>query len=106
MGNDVDSVALPVIQFSEVLNDKDLMQIAKTQSTEKQNAVAQRPIVSGQISNALVDTGKEEVVAILVGNDVAAISDQTFEKVLDDFSKSDVVKTNMVHRQKLPVAVS
>ena len=106
MASDVDSVALPVIQFSAVLSDKDLLQIVKTQSTEKQTAVAQRPIISEQVSDALVDTGKEEVVATLVGNDGAVISDTTFEKVLDDFSQSDTVKTNMVHRQKLPVAVS
>ena len=106
MANDVDSVALPVIRFSEVLSDVDLLEIVKTQSTEKQNAVARRPVVSEQVADALVDTGKEEVVATLVGNDGAAISDTTFEKVLDDFGKSEAVKTNMVHRQKLPIAVT
>lgn len=106
MANDVDKVALPVIRFSEVLSDDDLLNIVRTQGTEKQTAVAQRPIVSEQVVDALVETGKEEVVATLVGNDGAAISDSTFEKVLDDFSESDAVKTNMVQRQKLPVAVS
>jgi uncharacterized protein (DUF2336 family) len=106
MAKDVDSVALPVIQFSEVLKDTDLLEIVKTQNTEKQNAVAARPVVSETISDALVETGKEEVVATLVANDGAVISDTTFEKVLDDFSQSDAVKTKMVHRQKLPVAVS
>lgn len=106
MANDVDSVALPVIQFSEVLSDEDLVEIVKTQGTAKQTAVAQRPIVSEQVADALVDTGKEDVVATLVGNDGAKISDSTFEKVLDDFGESDTVKTNMVHRQKLPIAVS
>lgn len=106
MANDVDSVALPVIQFSEVLSDEDLVQIVQTQGTAKQTAVAQRPVVSEQVADALVDTGKEEVVATLVSNDGAAISDSTFEKVLDDFKESDAVKTNMVQRKKLPVAVS
>jgi uncharacterized protein (DUF2336 family) len=106
MAKDVDSVALPVIQFSDVLSDDDLLEIVNTQGTEKQTAVAQRPSVSEQVADALVDTGKEDVVATLVGNDGATISDTTFEKVLDDFGESEVVKTNMVHRQKLPVAVS
>jgi len=106
MANDVDIVALPVIQFSQVLSDDDLLEIVRTQGTAKQNAVAQRPVVSEQVADALVETGKEEVVATLVGNDGAAISDKTFVKVLDEFSGSDAVKTNMVQRQKLPVAVT
>lgn len=106
MAMDVDSVALPVIRFSDVLCDEDLLEIVRTQGTEKLTAVAQRPTVSEQVVDALVETGKEEVVATLVGNDGAVISDTTFEKVLDDFSGSDAVKTNMVHRQKLPIAVS
>jgi uncharacterized protein (DUF2336 family) len=106
MANDVDKVALPVILYSEVLSDEDLLDIVRTQGTEKQTAVAQRPVVSEQVADALVETGKEEVVATLVGNDGAAISDSTFEKVLDGFSQSDAVKTNMVQRQKLPIEVS
>jgi len=106
MANDVDSVALPVIKFSEVLGDDDLLEIVRTQGTEKQNAVAQRPTVSEQVADALVETGKEEVVATLVGNDGAVISDTTFDKVLDDFGESEAVKTNMVHRRTLPISVS
>lgn len=106
MAQDVDSVALPVIQFSEVLSDEDLLEIVRNEGTAKQNAVAQRATVSEQVADALVDTGKEEVVATLVGNDGAAISEKTFGKVLKDFSDSDQVKSNMVHRRELPVAVA
>jgi uncharacterized protein (DUF2336 family) len=106
MANDVDSVALPVIRFSEVLDDDDLIEIVRTQGTAKQNAVAQRATVSEQVADALVETGKEEVVATLVGNNGAQISEQTFEKVLDDFGDSEPVKNRMVDRQKLPVAVA
>ncbi|MBT5050086.1 MAG: DUF2336 domain-containing protein [Rhodospirillaceae bacterium] len=106
MASDVNSVALPIIQFSDVLSDDDLLDIVRTQGTEKQNAVAQRATVSEEVADALVETGKEEVVATLVGNDGASISDKTFDKVLNDFSKSDLVKTNMVGRSQLPVAVS
>lgn len=106
MASDVDSVALPVIQFSDVLCDDDLLDIVRTQGTEKQTAVAQRATVSEEVADALVETGKEEVVATLVGNDGAAISDQTFDKVLSGFSESDLVKTNMVGRGQLPVAVA
>lgn len=106
MASDVESVALPVIQFSDVLSDDDLLDIVRTQGTEKQTAVAQRATVSEEVSDALVETGKEDVVATLVGNDGAAISDKTFDKVLVGFKESDLVKTSMVGRSQLPVAVA
>lgn len=106
MASDVNSVALPVIQFSDVLGDDDLLDIVRTQGTEKQTAVAQRSTVSEEVADALVETGKETVVATLVGNDGAAISDKTFDKVLVDFKESDLVKTSMVSRDQLPVAVA
>src|SRR5690606_22052428 len=79
MARDVDTVALPVIRFSEVLEDDDLLEIVRTQDTARQAAVAQRATVSERVSDALVETGKEDVVATLVGNDGAALSDATFE---------------------------
>lgn len=106
MASDVDSVALPIIQFSDVLSDDDLLDIVRTQGTEKQTAVAQRATVSEEVSDALVETGKEDVVATLVGNEGAAISDKTFDKVLVDFKESDLVKTSMVGRSQLPIAVA
>ena len=46
MAQDVTSVALPVLQFSEVLTDEDLVAIIRSQDTEKQVAIASRASVS------------------------------------------------------------
>lgn len=106
MAKDINSVALPVIQFSEVLNDDDLIEIARSEGVEKQAAVAQRETVSEQVSEALVDVGKEEVVATLVENDGANISKQSFEKVLDGFGANERISKGIVHRRSLPITVS
>jgi uncharacterized protein (DUF2336 family) len=106
LARDVDAVALPVIRFSDVLDDDDLLEIVRTQGTAKQTAVAQRATVSERVADALVETGKEAIVATLVGNDGAAISDATFEKVMDGFAGSERVKSRMVTRRQLPVAVA
>ena len=42
LANDVDSVALPVLQYCEVLSDQDLIEIIQAGSPEKQSAVAGR----------------------------------------------------------------
>jgi uncharacterized protein (DUF2336 family) len=106
MARDINSVALPVIEFSDVLGDDDLIEIARSEGVEKQTAVAKRETVSEQVSDALVDTGREEVVATLVENTGADISEKSFEKVLDGFGENERISKGIVHRPSLPITVS
>jgi uncharacterized protein (DUF2336 family) len=71
LARDVDSVALPVLEFSEALTDEDLIEIVHNSDASKQMAIARRPAVSTDVSDALVDTGDEQVVVTLVENDSA-----------------------------------
>jgi uncharacterized protein (DUF2336 family) len=106
LASDVESVALPVIQFSGVLSDDDLELIIQTQGAQKQIAIAQRETVSERISEALVETGNEDVVETLVGNEGAAISNATFSRVLTEFHGSERINNRLVHREALPVEIA
>lgn len=106
LARDVEEVALPVIEFSSVLSNDDLIEIVRTKGSDHQKAVANRPEVSAEVADVLVDTHDEDVVATLMGNDGAEIRDETFDKVLTEYKDSDKVKTPMVHRSNLPLAVS
>lgn len=106
LAKDVDEVALPVVEFSSVLTDQDLIEIVRTKGASVQKAVAGRQGVSEDVADALADTGNEEVVATLVGNETAKINDKTYNKVLDKFADSDLVKTPLAHRGELPIAVA
>lgn len=106
LAQDVDEVAMPVIEFSSVLTDKDLIDIVRTRGSDVQKVVAGRKSVSEDVADALADTGDEEVVAALVGNEGAQIKEATFGKVLDKFGNSDVVKAPMAHRGELPIGVA
>ncbi|CAA7625957.1 conserved hypothetical protein [Magnetospirillum sp. LM-5] len=106
LARDVESVALPMLQFSEVLNDEDLIEIVKSQSHDKQVAVANRAHVSAQLSEALVDTRDEAVVATLVSNEGAEISERTLTKVAEEFGASDSVGRTLIGRKSLPVTVA
>ena len=103
---DVESVAVPMLQFSEVLTDEDLIEIARTQDTAKQNAIANRATVSEGVADVLVDSGSEAVVATLVGNNGARISEPTLQKVVENFGDSETVQRPLVHREALPVTVA
>jgi len=50
LAKDVGQVALPVLQFSEVLTGDDLIEIIASQSPEKQVAIAKRETVSVSVS--------------------------------------------------------
>lgn len=103
---DVNEVALPMIEFSSVLEEGDLLDIIGAEDETRQIAVARRAVVSETISDALAEAGSETVVSTLVANEGAVIREATFERVLDRFPGSDAVKTPLVQRGELPLAVA
>lgn len=106
LARDVESVSLPILQFSEVLTDEDLIEIVKSQSQDKQVAVAKRAHVSAGLADVLVESHNETVVATLVGNEGAEITETTLQRVVDEFGASDVVGAPLVARRSLPVTVA
>lgn len=106
LANDVDQVAVPMIESSSILTDEDLVAIIASQGPAKQVAVAGRPDVSEAVSEALVDSGNEAAVSRLVSNEGARIAEGTFQKVVDGFGESARVQAAMVNRRSLPVTVA
>ena len=106
MAYDVDTVSLPVLQFSEVLSDEDLIEIIANQSEPKQTAIAKRQDVSVAVTTALIDTENDKVVTTLVGNDTAEISEQSFQKVVDTLGDNESIQQALVNRPKLPVTIA
>ncbi len=106
LASDVEAVALPILINSPVLTDADLMALVKTSSSQKQEAIAGRAGVSEQVADVLVTAGSEAAVATLMGNAGAHISAASLGTAIDRFADSDPVKTNMVHRADLPVAIA
>lgn len=106
LANDVESVSLPILRHSLVLTDADLIEILRTQSTEKQVAVAKRDTVSETLADALVETHNEDVVSALVENEGAEVSETAMQTVLDEFGDSERVNQPLAHRARLPVAVA
>ena len=106
LAKDVESVAMPMVECSSVLNDEDLVEIVKTRSGAVQQAVAGRETVSARVADALVDSDNEAVVAALVSNSGATLTEGTYDRVLDNFGDTDTIKNPMALRSDLPVGVS
>lgn len=105
LARDVDSVALPMLQWSEVLTDEDLIAIVRSSGVAKQIAVAGRPSVSGRVSQALVETDDARVVSTLVANQRAEIPEPTIEQVVERFGHHDDVQLGLAARSALPITV-
>ena len=106
LASDVADVAIPVVENSVVLSDKDLLEIVGSKGADIQRAVASRKTVSEKVSDALADTGNEDVVATLVSNKGAQISDQTLEKVADEFAENEKINAPLAMREHLPLKVA
>ncbi len=106
LARDVDSVSLPVLNFSDVLTDVDLAEIIHTQGENQHLAISGRKTVSESISETLIDTASEDVIANLISNEGAKISDQSFEKVVDTIGDKEQIQTAMINRSALPITVA
>lgn len=106
LAHDEVSVAQPLLEGSPVLTDQDLIAILADGNGAKQIAIARRPEVSEQVSAAIVDTGNAAAVVTLVENDGAEMTERLYDRALKRYSKFETVKSAMVHRAQLPVAIA
>ena len=106
MANDVTEVSLPVLEFSDLLTDDDLLEIIKTKPSQEKTAIARRNVVSAPLSDALVERGDEMVVNTLVRNDGAHVTEGTYAKVLAGYGNVVSINEGLVHRRSLPIAVA
>ena len=103
---DVDSVALPLINFSPVFTDEDLIEIVRGGSAVRQVAVAGRPRVGRDVADAVAEVGCEQAVRTLASNDNADVSEPTLGRCIDRFATSGEVVAAIAYRQVLPLSVT
>ncbi|MBI3505329.1 MAG: DUF2336 domain-containing protein [Proteobacteria bacterium] len=78
------AVASPVLQFSPLLTDADLLEIIRGKHPEGAlSAVAQRSHVTETISDAIVAVDDIEAVTTLLGNSSAQIREETLDLIVD-----------------------
>lgn len=106
LARDVETVALPILQFSKALSDDDLVAIVSSQNVAKQVAIARREEVSSTLSDALAGSHNEDVIVNLVANEGAALSEESLQKIVDEFGARPQVQGSLVGRAKLPVTVA
>lgn len=103
---DVDSIALPIIEFCPAFSDEDLIEIVRAGAAIRQIAVAGRPRVSRDVAEVLAAEGVEPAVRTLAANDNADLSERALSSAVDRFGASPEVTAAIAYRQVLPPAIS
>ncbi|UYO00793.1 MAG: DUF2336 domain-containing protein [Devosia sp.] len=83
LANDDIEIARPLLEFSTVLSDDDLIDIVSKQSEDHRVAIAGRGSVNERVGEAIVEHGEPSSVTRLVRNQAAELHGATLEKLVE-----------------------
>ena len=95
-------VARPLIINSPLLTDDDVLRLIAVSDIGHQEAVAARPHIGEDVTDALVETGHESVLMALVRNVTAQISGSTYETLVQKSRALTGLQEPLAHRTDLP----
>lgn len=107
LAEDVEAiVAVPVLEYSPLLNDQDLLQIiAGGVGRDVLSAISRRQGVIESVVEAVVDIRNVESLRVLLGNQSSRINVDTLEKIAIVASGATELHQPMVDRDSLPVRI-
>jgi len=105
LARDVESiVAVPIIEYSPLLSDADLMEIiAEGKVHGVLEAVARRRPLSAQVSDAVVSSLDIPAVSALLANPNAAVRERTLDAIIDQAERISVWQNALAVRTDLSV---
>jgi uncharacterized protein (DUF2336 family) len=106
LARDVENIALPMIGFSPVFTDGDLADIVRLGGPVRQLAIARRPMLSQQVTDAIAEHGGDRSVIAACANDNADFSEGALQKVVARFEAAERVLAAVAYRNVLPLSVS
>ncbi|NVK18652.1 MAG: DUF2336 domain-containing protein [Methylocystaceae bacterium] len=102
LAQDIDEIAIPMLELSPVLNDKLLEAIIESGATDKMNAIARREIVSANLCRRIVATGRKTPVIQLLQNPGAKITNHTMVTIVRVYGDDELVEKAVLDRGELP----
>ena len=106
LARDVESISLPMLNFSPVFTDADLIDIVRLGGPVRQLAIARRPTLSRKVTDALAEHGNERALAAACANDNADFDEAGLQTVIGRFETSERVLAAVAYRTVLPLSVS
>lgn len=106
LANDEIEVALPILQDCGLLEEKDIIDVIRTRSSQHQLAIAARENISEAVTEALCNTGNEDVCVCLLNNLTAQVPEWILEKLGDQSETIIAYQKPLLHRPFLPIHVA
>ena len=105
LARDVEAVvACPVLEFSPLLSDRDLIEIIESGSGARQTqAISRRYGVGEQVADAIVASNDSGAIAALLENDSAQIREDILDGLVDQAVKVTAWQKPLVLRPVLPL---
>lgn len=99
-------IATPVLEQSPVLNDKNLVEIIQGSVKGHLLAIARRRELSATVGQALIDHDDPEVIATLIGNESAELTEEMLAFLVEESKWQHLYQPPLVQRSDLPVALA
>ena len=96
------AVAEPVLRWSQVLDDADLVANASTKSQDHLQAISQRETLSESVTDILVERGNHRVVRSTAKNPGARFSERGFGKLVVRARADEALQLHVGTRRDLP----
>lgn len=97
------AVAAPILEFSPVLTDDDLLDIIQRGTAgDNLSAISRRKTVSHNVSDAIVGTDDTHAIAELLSNSSAQIREETLDELINRAADIEIWHEPLVHRPSLP----
>ena len=106
LARDVESVASPLLSFSPVFTDQDLVEIIRHAGPVRQLAIARRSSLNELVTSALVEHGSEAAVRTACANDNAAFTESGLQRAVSRFAGSQQLLAAVAYRRALPLSVA
>jgi hypothetical protein len=95
LANDTYDVAAPLLEFSNVLSDDDLIEIVENRSEAHRVAIAGRQSVPQRVGEAIVEHGETSSVMRLVRNANAELGQSTLERLVQRASGDEQLAADL-----------
>jgi uncharacterized protein (DUF2336 family) len=105
LANDEAEVASPILQFSPVLNEGDLIQLASAKSQDHLLAISRRRFLSESITDVIIERGESNVLSSVARNSGARFSDSGYSRLAEKAGADDGLVEALSSRSDLPEAV-
>lgn len=97
------SVAAPILQFSPLLTDNDLVEIIETDHVQGAIvAISRRLGLSASLCDAIVTTDDQEAIVELLGNSTAQVREETLDYIVERSREVTTWQEPLVRRPRLP----